>query len=165
MKRVILAQFADTQGGHRLGLLNPETVLEYEDEEGNTTPYNPGLTASQQFLWESYTKHIKEAFYLAKKDPVIVFLVGDPTQGDKYPHEWVSTRKSDQIDIALSNMNPWFQKSNVKTMRLAKGTPAHNFGEGTADILLAKMLPAKHPKGDIRTLDHGLANIGGIKID
>jgi hypothetical protein len=165
MKRVILAEFADTQGGHRLGLLNPETVLEYEDEDGEITKYNPGLLASQVFLWESFTKHVKETFYIAKKDPIVVLAVGDLTQGDKYANEWVSTRKSDQIDIALWNMKPWMQKPNVKTIRIAKGTAAHNFGEGTAEILLARLLKSEYPKKNIRALHHGLAKVGGITVD
>lgn len=52
MKRVILLVFSDTHGNHKLGLLNPKTVLYDETEEGELIPYTPRLTASQQYLWK-----------------------------------------------------------------------------------------------------------------
>jgi len=165
MKRVILAAFADPQSGHRLGLLNPETVLEYEDEEGEIKPYNPALLAAQKFLWESYTKHIDEIKKLAKKDDIVLLVVGDVTQGNHYAHEWVSTRIADQFEIAMWNMKPWTQLSNVKKVRFCKGTAVHSYGEGTSEIVVAKMMRGEYPKINTRALYHGLANIGGVKID
>jgi hypothetical protein len=165
MKRVIAVAFSDTHGGHRLGLLNPETVLETEDEEGEVIPYQPGLYPAQEFLWETYTKHIGEITKLAGKDEIIVKVMGDIVQGNKYAHEWVSTRVSDQFDIATWNMKPWLQLPNVKTVRFAKGTAAHNFGEGSGEITVAKMLRAEYPKKNIRTIYHGLAKIAGVTFD
>jgi hypothetical protein len=165
LKRVILAVASDKHGGHRLGLLNPETVLEYEDKDGNVVEYNPDLIPFQEYLWELHEKHVKEAQKLAGKDEIIVFENGDTTAGNKYPHEQVSTRISDQFDIAAWNLRPWLDIKNVKIARLTKGTDAHNFGEGSSEVIVQRILRERYPKKDIRTVYHGLAKIAGVLVD
>ena len=165
MKRVILAVASDKHGGHRLGLLNPETELEYEDKRGDVVKYNPDLIPFQEYLWELHENHVKETKKLAGRDEIIVFDNGDPTAGNKHPHEQVSTRISDQFDIAAWNMYPWLDIKNVKTVRITKGTGAHNFGEGAAEIAIQRMLQNRYPKKDIRTIYHGLAKVAGVTID
>lgn len=165
MKRVILAYATDKHGGHRLGLLNPETVLEYEDRKGNLVEYNPDLLDFQKYLWELHEKHIKEIQKLAGKDEIVVFEGGDSTAGNKYPHEQISTRISDQFDIAAWNLRPWCELKNVKIARIAKGTGAHSFGEGTSEVTLQRILKGWYPKKDIRTVYHGLAKIAGLTVD
>jgi hypothetical protein len=162
---VILAVASDKHGGHRLGLLNPETVLEYEDRKGNIVEYHPDLIDFQEYLWEIHQKHVKETQKLAGKDEIIVFDNGDTTAGNKYPHEQVSTRISDQFDIAAWNLRPWLELKNVKTVRIAKGTGAHTFGEGSSEIALQRILKGWYPRKDIKTVYHGLAKIAGILVD
>jgi len=106
LKRVILAVASDKHGGHQLGLLNPETVLEYEDKEGNLIQWMPELKPFQQYLWEIHEKHIQDVRKLAGKDEIVLIDNGDLTAGNKYPHEQVSTRISDQFDIAFYNLLP-----------------------------------------------------------
>ena len=165
MKRVILAVASDKHGGHELGLLNPETVLEYEDKEGNIKKWTPSLKPFQEYLWEQHEKHVKETQKLAGRDEIIVFDNGDLTAGNKYPHEQVSTRISDQFDIATYNLYPWLDLKNVKTVRITKGTGAHTFGEGSSEIIVQRRLKERYPKKDIRTIYHGLAKINGVTID
>jgi hypothetical protein len=165
LKRVILAVASDKHGGHRLGLLNPETVLEYEDRKGNIEEYRPDLLDFQKYLWEIHQKHVKETQKLAGKSEIIVFDNGDTTAGNKYPHEQVSTRISDQFKIAAWNSRPWLDLKNVKTVRITKGTGAHTFGEGTSEIVLQQILKGWYPRKDIRTVYHGLAKVAGITVD
>jgi hypothetical protein len=165
MKRVILAVASDKHGGHKLGLLNPETVLEYEDSKGNIIKWTPTLEPFQQYLWGLHQKHVEDVKHLAGKDNIVLIDNGDLTAGNKYMHEQVSTRIADQFDIASWNLRPWLDLKNVKTLRITKGTGAHNFGEGSAEIITQRILKGKYPKKDIRTIYHGLAKIGGVTVD
>ena len=94
---------SDSHGGHILGLTNPETELQ-DDKKGH---YQPDLNDYQMYLWDRiYIHGIKETIKLADKDEVIVFHIGDVTQGNKYPNEQMTTRMGDQLRIAKSNMFP-----------------------------------------------------------
>jgi len=165
LKRVILAVASDKHGGHKLGLLNPRTILEDEDRKGNLIQWTPDLKSFQEYLWEIHKEHIKKTKELAGKDEIIVIDNGDLTAGNKYPHEQVSTRISDQFDIAAWNLRPWLDLKNVKTVRITKGTGAHTFGEGSSEITIQRMLQGWYPKKDIRTVYHGLAKIAGMRVD
>lgn len=165
MKRVILAVASDKHGGHKLGLLNPETILEDEDSKGNLIQWTPNLQSFQQYLWGLHEEHIKEVQKLAGKDEIVVIDNGDLAAGNKYPHEQVSTRISDQFDIASWNLRPWLDLKNVRTVRITKGTGAHTFGEGASEIIIQRILKGWYPKKDIRTIYHGLAKVGGITVD
>jgi len=161
-KRTILATMSDSHGGHILGLANPETELQ-DDERGY---YNPELNPYQIYLWNKiYLPAIEDTVKLAEKDNIYLFHIGDATQGNKYPNEQMTTRPADQFRLAKWNLMPWLHYKNVKAVRIAKGTSSHAFGEGTSEILLEDVLSDKYPKIDIRTVYHGLAEIGGIKID
>ena len=164
-KRSIAVGITDTHGGNKLALLNPDTILEDEDREGNISPYHPGMTDVQKYLWDLYAWAKGEIEHLAGHDPIHLFHIGDQTQGNKYPHEWVSTRLSDQLDIATWNLMPWLEMKNVQTVRMAKGTASHEFGEGSAPVLIQRRLQAQFPKKDIKTVFHGLVSVGGIRID
>jgi hypothetical protein len=165
MKRVILAVASDKHGGHKLGLLNPDTVLEDEDSKGNLIQWTPTLEPFQEYLWGLHLEHIHETRRIAGKDEIILIDNGDLTAGNKYPHEQVSTRISDQFDIAAWNLKPWLDLKNVKTLRITKGTGAHTFGEGASEIITQRILKSQYPKKDIRTIYHGLAKVGGITVD
>jgi len=165
LKRVILAIASDKHGGHKLGLLNPETVLEDEDSKGNLFQWTPELQPFQQYLWERHKSDIDDVKHLAGKDEIVLIDNGDLTAGNKYPHEQVSTRISDQFDIAFYNLLPWLELKNVKTLRITKGTGAHTFGEGSSEIIVQRRLKERYPKKDIRTIYHGIANVAGIKVD
>jgi hypothetical protein len=164
MKKVIVAM-SDTHGGHRLGLMNPEVKLFDEDENGNLKFRSPDLTATQRYLWRLYLDDIEQVKKIAKGKKIILLHNGDLCQGDKYVNQWVSTRQSDQITIAVSNFAPWLKLKNLDKIRLVHGTGAHGFGEGSAESLVSEQLLAKSPKLNISQLTHSLADIDGLTID
>lgn len=160
--RRVLAVMNDPHSGHRLGLLNPDTLLYQGEGEG----YRPGLTASQEYLWnEVYTEAVAAVQVIADGADITLIVNGDLTQGDKYPSAWVSTRKSDQLTIAKWNLAPFYQLPNLKRVRITKGTGAHNFGEGSSEITLTEMLSDKYPRVDTQMTDHGLMSLSGVVFD
>ena len=164
MKRTALVDLSDTHGGHRLGLLNPDVTLYDETEDGFLVPFTPKLTASQEYLWELYQQNIAFVANM-KADEVIVIHDGDLTQGNKYPQQLVSTRLADQIEIGLTNLEPWFELPNMRVMRIVAGTQSHNFSEASAEITVANSLRRSYKDHDIKVLYHGLSRIGGLQVD
>lgn len=164
-QRRILAVMSDPHGGSQLGLLNPATVLEREDENGNMERWQPNPTATQRYLWDCYEADRANIVEMAGHDEIILLCLGDLTQGVRYPSLFVSNRIADQFIIAADCLEPWFSHENVRIIRLAKGTGSHVFGEGSAEVLVAHMLKNKHPGRDIQSCYHGLLDIDGVTID
>ena len=165
-KRIIVPFFGDTHAGSTLGLLNPDTELPVESPDGSIQVAKPKLNPIQEFLWNDvYIPFIQEILMLAGKDEVFPFHMGDVTQGIKYPEKLLSNNISDQILIATKNLEIWLQYKNVRKMRLLSGTPSHNLGENSADVLVNNYLKAKYPKVDIQTQYYGLSNINGALVD
>lgn len=165
MRRVVVVFFSDSHAGHKLGLLNPNLILEMENETGDLVPWKPEPTAVQGYLWRLYGWAIGEVRALAGDDEVVLVHVGDPTQGHAHMDQLVSTRLADQVLIAESNFEPWLDLPNVQRIRLAYSTASHVFGEGSADVLLVKLLKNKRPDLDVRALYHGNACVDGARID
>jgi hypothetical protein len=163
--RRLVAVLSDTHGGHTLGLLNPETVLPEEDENGDVRWVSPRLSLYQEFLWTTYTANLQALVELARGDEVVAVHNGDLTQGQKYPQHWVSTRMADQILIAIANMQPLVSLSLVKTVRFAKGTGSHVFDEGSSTILVAMQLQNQFQEKDIEAVYHGLIDVDGVTFD
>lgn len=153
------ATINDLHSGHKLGLLSPKTILYEENEAGEMKPYTPALTESQVYLWELYTGHVKEAIRYADGCPLFLLVNGDITQGIKHPGHWVSTRLADQILIAVANLEPWFEYANLSHVRISIGTAAHNFGIGSAEMLVGQILAERYPAVDVRVANHGLMTI------
>jgi len=164
-KRRIVVCFADTHAGHKLGLMPPDVELLDEGAGGEPTTWTPRQSAVQEWLWEHYQNDIQSVRKLAGRDEIIVIHNGDLTWGNKYPEQIVSTRDADQLAIAMANMRPWLELKNVKTMRLIFGTQSHEFGEGTAPLLVTRQLSAEYPRKIIRTSQHGLFDVDGITFD
>lgn len=167
MQRAVIAICSDLHGGHRHGLLNPNTVLEETNEKGEVIgDYHPEMTPIQKYLWDVYVKGIAEIKRIAGDDPLYVVLNGDLTAGNKYPQLLVSDRIADQFVIAAANCDPWFSLPNVpKAVRIIKGTGAHVFNQGTSEIVVNTLLNAKYPDVSTKVMDHGLFNFGGVEID
>jgi hypothetical protein len=164
---------ADAHGGHRLGLLNPDTQLldldwiaEGEDEdEAEEVWYTPELTETQVYLWELYEQCIADHMREAHGLDVPVWFNGDVTNGNKHPSGILSTRIADQVMIGYYNALPWFRYRNVKRMRFVVGTEAHNLGQASTEILLVEMLRREFPDKDIRLVNHHLADVSGVLLD
>lgn len=165
MPRQIVVFFADTHGGHKLGLMSPRVVFWEEDEEGNLIPYTPRLTATQKWLWDCYEEDWDRVEKLAGGDRVDVIHNGDITWGFKYPNQLVSTREADQIAIAVANMERAARMPNVGKFRLIFGTEAHTSPEGATTVLVARQLSALYPDLSIAVLHHGLLSAGKVTMD
>lgn len=157
----------DTHAGNIHGLMNPDIELWRENEKGDLEAYTPKATAVQKFLWKLRSQSLKEILKIAQDDPIYYLHTGDQTQGKKYTEEWVSTVASDQITIAYDNTKYLVDilGNKLRAMRFAKGTPSHEFGEGTSANILQSMYAQSWRNMDIKTVWHGYANIGGINID
>lgn len=165
MKRTILAVCSDLHGGHRYGLLNPETTLDEINEEGEKVgDYHPELNRIQKYLWGIYVSQIKSIKEYAKDDDLIVILNGDMTAGNKYPQMLVSDRIADQIIIGEYNVYPWLDVA-PRAVRLIKGTGAHNFNQGSSEILITKLLQTTYPNISIDVSDHSLISMAGMEVD
>lgn len=163
--RRLVAVFSDTHAGSNKGLLNPDVTLFDEDEHGDPQPWTPTPTAIQKWLWANYQADMARVMEIAGDDEVVVLHNGDLTWGSKYMTEMVSTRKSDQIAIAVANLVPWLALPNVQHMRLCHGTGSHQFGEATSDALVSAQLQAMYPASDVQAVRHGLASVDGVGID
>lgn len=165
MKRDILVAMADSHGGNNQALLNPDTVLERDDESGQSHKYNPQLTPFQELVYSNYLEHMYKVKQLAGRDKIFLIHDGDLTQGDRYEENWVSSRLSDQILIAYYNLRPWMEFKNLNVVRLAKGTGVHVYKEGSSEILVAKLLQNEFPDRNISCVYHGLLTLNNFSID
>ena len=160
-----IAVTSDWHGNFKYGLMNPNVILYDEDEAGNLKPYSPKPTATQEYLWHLHVDRIiPEVKEYSKGTDLILLSLGDPTHGNHFMNELVSTRQGDQIEIALSNFMPWYELSNLVSARFAIGTENHEFGEGTATHLIANSLAREFKNIDTKALNYGLANINGVTI-
>jgi hypothetical protein len=127
--------------------------------------WSPQPTESQLWIWEQYTKHIKELKHLAGKDEIVVLVGGDITHGKMYSDkERVSVREYDDYAIAADALSELARLKNVKRMRLVKGTGSHVFSHGTAELVVARILEAEH-EVDAKVAYHYLLNIRGVNFD
>lgn len=164
-KRRLPVFLSDMHSGHKLGLMNPDVVLLEEAEDGTLVPYTPTLTATQKYLWAAYEEDIAGLAEIAQGDDIVAFFLGDATHGKKYPQHLVSNRLADQIKIGVANFQPLLSLPNVSTLRIAKGTGAHVFDEGSSEILICDQLEERFPGKDIAVTYHGEATIDGVPID
>jgi len=163
---VYVLVLSDWHCGHRLGLMPPDVVLFHEDEQGNPAPWTPQQTKYQEYLWDLLERTLTQVSEKVGKRRLTLIVNGDVTQGQKYPNLWVSTRMSDQIEIAQATTEYILKRlPQIKTVRLAFGTASHEFGEASSPRLLWKYLVAKYPKLDVKAVSHGLATIGGVGFD
>ena len=67
--------------------------------------------------------------------------------------------------VSQSRSSPWYKIQNVTFVGITVGTGAHNFGEGSAEILVSDRLSAEYKNVTTRVAYHGLLDIMGCKID
>jgi len=162
-KRRLIVHISDEHSGHKLGLCNPETVI--QEESGKEKQFE--LTETQKEIWDLHTSNAdKLAGMNDKQTDIVILHTGEPTHGDRHNKYLMSQRISDQVDISVMNYEPLFSRcKNIKMMRYAMGTDDHNFGEGSAEITMSKILGLMHKGLDCRAVYHGLLDIDGFEID
>ena len=165
MRRTIQVVISDMHAGASVALMNPEVVLQEEDEGGNIVDYNPKMTPTQEYLWEFWQQCIRDVMRIANGDEVAIWMNGDECQGVKHHALLVSDRPSNQIIIAAANMAPWLDYDNVKILRVIVGTEAHTMLSGTSAYLVQQMLAARYPNKDIKTMYHNLVTYNGLVSD
>ncbi len=167
----ILAIFSDLHGGHKLGLLAPGTIVPEERmvptpwgifTETYDRPIHPN--AMQRFLYECYRQDLIWLHKLAAGRPIDIKINGDITQGRKYVREWVSTRESDQFDIAFYFLKMLLELPTVATFGFVAGTGSHEMDEMTAPIVLRSRLQAETDI-PIKIANHSLTTINGTSWD
>jgi hypothetical protein len=159
--RFVVTQFGDKHGGSKLGLMHPEVRL--RDSQGNS--YIPEMNEAQKYLHELHEKHVDQVLEFADGDDLYVIDLGDVTQGNKHQPETFSTRIADQLQIGRANFWYWLKYKHLKAIRLVVGTPAHNFGEQTAEEIVIDLLQPDSPGVDMKVLYHGLLDIKGVLFD
>ena len=161
-KDTVLFVLSDTHCGHKLGLINPETVL---FDESNGKEWKPSLTGFQYFLWELFEESIEKLRELSKNKEIVIIILGDITHGNKHPEQLISNRIADQSLIVQQMLKPLIELKNIKAIRMVFGTGSHDFGEGTSMLILKSQIEPLLKKTDIRVITHGLLNIKGKLID
>lgn len=159
--------FSDTHCGHRLGLCLPGTVLTDYDEKGRRYDWEVRLTATQKYLAEKYERDLQAVAELATAcDDTVVLHDGDLCQGLKHFQSLMSNNLEHQVIIARDVMRPWLVRPELKVskLRFVQGTAAHTL-EGAIEPLVAHMLQAQFPGGDIEVVFHGLFTVDGVAID
>lgn len=162
--RTIIAVISDTHAGHKLGLCNPDVVLNEERVDGSIQPYHPRLNSIQEYLWDAYTNDMNAVLKWAAGSRIILLHNGDATQWVKHSEHLMSTRIADHITIAVDNIKPWLN-NGVEIVRFSKGTDSHVGGEGSTEILIGQQLAALYPESNISTVYHGLIQLEGLGID
>lgn len=164
MKRTIIAIESDLHGGNKLGLMNPEIILEDLQRDGDSRKWRPEVTASQRELWELRTDNLERVKALTGKSELHYAQCGDATQGNKHAAELVSDRIADQIAIAVGNCKPVLDMK-PKSATFLVGTGAHNFLQGSADLLMTNELKALYPKANIHLYYHALVHYVDFVVD
>ncbi len=160
----LMVVMSDLHGGHQLGLLAPDTLLWAEDIDGEMVPWTPSLSSLQVQLWDYFRYDLDEVVKLAAGRPIVIKVNGDITQGTKYVREWVSTRVSDQIEIAVKILSLPLAMPEVMQMDLVMGTGSHEMDQ-TSPILAQRILRAEHPKIPIGMANHYLTTINETLFD
>jgi hypothetical protein len=160
----IVVCLADGHSGFDRGLLGPHVTLLDEDEQGNAVPWQPQQREFQKWLWGRFLAYIERIKEIAQDIRIVVFYVGDACWGIKHPGT-ISARMSDQVAIAAQSLAPLLALPNVVSYRQIYGTEAHNFGQGSAEILLSKQIQSAFPEMDVGCAMHMLGTIDGVPFD
>jgi hypothetical protein len=148
--RVILAAISDTHAGHKLALMNPDTVLYDENKDGELEAWKPQPGPTQKAIWPWHMEDIAKVVELAAGSPIVLVHHGDIIQGGNgKARELVSTRIADQEEIAWWNLQPWLALPNLERIILIKGTGYHELEEGSGALSIASRLRAAGRKVDV----------------
>jgi hypothetical protein len=161
--RRVVVGLADLHAGHGLGLLNPDTRLLREDDQGNGYPWAPPPTETQRWLWGVYLAQIAALRDIAGDDEITVLVDGDATQGDRFAAGLIAdVTRQDQQEIAVDALSPLVELDNVRKVRLLTGTAVHV--PDSAEARISSML-AKSSGKDVQSSHHSRFTIAGVVFD
>lgn len=165
--RRIVVVASDPHCGHKLGLMNPATVL-YEDKVDKVeSKIDHELSVFQEYLWNTvWLPAIRKVKDLADGCPVALIVNGDITQGKQHPEQLVTTSIANQFLIADAALKPWVEiVPGFSFLRFAFGTASHIFEEGTSPVMVNELFQRSFPKINTGIVRHGLLKVGGLGID
>lgn len=169
-RRVIVAVRGDTHAGHSGGLCNPETQLPELDisPDGQViiAAWNPvSLRPVQARLWEWHEQDRGEIEALAGRDDLILFEMGDLTQGVKYLDDLDKPSISEQVFGGMWNLAPWLEMKSFRGAFLVNGTGSHTWGPDGSESLLTMLLKQRYKGRRIDIVQHWLLSVGGFRFD
>lgn len=169
-KRMIIAVRGDTQSGHSMGLVNPDTQIpDIEIEKDGrkiVTGYRPpDMRPVQKRLWEWSEEDRAEVGKLAEGDEIMFLEMGDLTQGNRFTDDLSETALAPQVIMAEWLMHPWLEMPNVRRVRIVKGTGVHVWGEGSTETILTRLLKHKYTDKSIEIASHYLLSVDGFLLD
>lgn len=159
---------SDIHSGSSLGLVPPGTLFEGENGLGQWNQISYPLNEGQTWLWKVFKDAIKKTKKIIGDSELVVVVNGDLTQGGKYKQELIATEPFEQIFIAYSCVDFLLKElePNARVVRFGKGTNSHVYDNGSAEVIVGKLLANKHPQLDVKTVHHGLGTLrSGKKID
>jgi hypothetical protein len=155
----IIAFLSDLHSGLRLSLLNPATRL--LDANGQT--WTPELTKTQRYLWSLYMQHRDQVRELARNRRLLLFLLGDLTQGLRHWSGVWGTTLYDHVVGALAVLEPWLELEPA-AIRLVEGTEVHT-ENGATELLIARELSRLLPHCDVQIAQHYKTHVGSMVLD
>gem|GEM_PF-1992746 len=171
LDRFNLIILSDTHAGSKLGLCNPDVVIQRSIPETNAEgivelrieDYRPPIEPVQELLWEKYILARDDFVEIAGDDPIFILHLAEVCEGTYYANSTMNLKKDEQVQIAVANMDPWKGLKNLKMVRILSGDRPHEFDEGSAGRMVAGIL--KKDFKNVRAMPHSLLNINGFKID
>lgn len=138
------------------------TLQEIEGEEG-WDEWSPALTEQNKYL---VNIHEQLADEVGDTDTDINLIhVGEPFWGAKHPDGAIHTSERVQVDIALGNLERWFDMPNLKRAHFVTGTDAHEFDDNSALKTLVKELRLMYPSVEVSASHHTLIDCEGYLLD
>jgi len=164
--RQVVFVVSDTHSGSSEGLLLKGTSVPSSKLDGTQGEDMLEGNETTEWLSDRFKRCIKHVNKLAGGSPAFFIHTGDVCWGDKHVEQLISTRKADQILIAMSMFRYVIENvKNIYGIRIAYGTQSHEFGEGTAPELISSILKDNYKKIDIESTPHGLVTLDGVVID
>lgn len=164
-KRTWVVSLGDSHCGLKYGMLMPETIYHEKGPTGELVPYRPEMTETQKLLLRIYEDGIQSVRELAQDDDIVVIHGGDICHGNRHPDQLQTTRVSDQAFAGADVLKRWAQIPNVRAIRIAMGTDAHNIGEGSLELLVSEMVNQAHPAHNVKISTHWKLDIAGVTFD
>lgn len=159
MKHAVLL-IADIHAGFDKGLMLPGTKFENDGIE-----YERALTPIQEKLATQFALDIMKSKEMIEDTPVSIFVDGDLTSGNRFRSELVSTRDDDQLVIAERIILALLCVGDVVSLTFIRGTGVHNFGEGSSEMSMCRMVRALRP-GIVTSMVNGFDGyISGVKFN